>query len=95
MAACLNKDADKRPTAAELLKDPVLRHAHDSRWLAKRLSGLDRSSRRVSFKDGIAGPNSTGHSPTSPSTVRTWRFSVLAIITTECCRTSEVSCLQH
>ena len=80
VTACLNKDADKRPAAAELLKDPVLRHAHDSKWLAKRMSGLDRNSQRVSFKGGIAGPNSTSHSPTSPSTVRTRRLPLLAII---------------
>ena len=65
VAACLNKDADQRPTAAELLKDPVLKHGHDHRWLAKRLAALerDRSSRRVSFRDGSSTAHSGSQSP--------------------------------
>ena len=65
VAACLNKDANQRPTAAELLKDPVLKHGHDHKWLAKRLAALerDRSSRRVSFKDGSSTAHSGSQSP--------------------------------
>ena len=67
VAACLNKDANQRPTAAELLKDPVLKHGHDHKWLAKRLAALerDRSSRRVQFKDGSSTAHSGSHSPNS------------------------------
>lgn len=57
VAACLKKDADKRPTATQLLKDPVLKHGHDHKWLAKRLSGLDKSSRRALS----AGDDSTAY----------------------------------
>ncbi len=63
VAACLRKAADKRPSATQLLKDPVLRHGHDHKWLAKRLSGLDKSSRRASS----VGDDSTAHSPASSS----------------------------
>ncbi|CAK0783086.1 hypothetical protein CVIRNUC_006281 [Coccomyxa viridis] len=65
VAACLNKDANQRPTAAELLKDPVLKHGHDHKWLAKRLAALerDRSSRRVSFRDGSSTAHSGSQSP--------------------------------
>ena len=65
VAACLNKDANQRPTAAELLKDPVLKHGHDHKWLAKRLAALerDRSSRRVSFRDGSSTAHSSSQSP--------------------------------
>jgi serine/threonine protein kinase len=56
VARCLNKDADTRPSATELLKDPLFKHAHDGKWLAKRLLGAtDKSSsgnRRVTFEDG-------------------------------------------
>ena len=63
VAACLRKDADKRPSATQLLKDPVLKHGHDHKWLAKRLSGLDKSSRRASSM----GDDSSAHSPASSS----------------------------
>ena len=69
VAACLRKDADKRPTASQLLKDPVLKHGHDHKWLAKRLSGLDKSSRRVSSLGDDSTSYSTGYSAHSTSSV--------------------------
>ncbi len=73
VAACLRKDADKRPSATQLLKDPVLKHGHDHKWLAKRLSGLDKSSRRASS----VGDDSTAHSPASSSSHSTSSVSAL------------------
>ncbi len=67
VAACLEKDADRRPTASQLLKDPVLRHGHDHKWLAKRLSGLDKSARRVSSLGDVSTAYSTGYSANSTS----------------------------
>lgn len=59
-ARCLNKDADSRPTASELLKDPLFKYAHDGKWLAKRLMGA-AGGRKVTFKEGGEGsPSSSG-----------------------------------
>ncbi len=75
VARCLNKDADTRPTASELLKDPIFKQAHDGKWLAKRLFGAaDKSSggdksRRVTFKDGREGTPPGSVSPRQHSTV--------------------------
>ena len=38
-ARCLNKNANARPTAGELLKHPFLEKAHDNVYLARRLLG--------------------------------------------------------
>ena len=70
VARCLNRDAQNWPTAAELLKDPVFKHARDSKWLAKRLlstSTADGKSggRRVKFRDGKEATSPT--SSTTPS----------------------------
>lgn len=71
VAACLNKNADRRPSAADLLREPVLKHAHDSKWLAKRLLSLDRSARRISWKDDVgASTHSLGNSPNPTPPVR-------------------------
>jgi len=70
VASCLNKDADKRPSAAALLKNPVLRHGHDNKWLAKRLSGLEKSnSRRISSVGDNSSSHSTGYSSQSTLSV--------------------------
>lgn len=38
-ARCLDKNANARPTAGELLKHPFLEKAHDNVYLARRLLG--------------------------------------------------------
>lgn len=43
VALCLCKDADRRPSAAALLKHGFLRQARDKRWLAQRLLGPGRA----------------------------------------------------
>lgn len=68
MARCLNKDADSRPSAAELLKEPIFKHAHDSKWLAKRLLAASAAKakaggRRLKFQDGKEGMSPTSMSP--------------------------------
>ena len=42
VALCVCKDADRRPSAAALLKHVFLRQARDKRWLAQRLLGPAR-----------------------------------------------------
>ena len=44
VALCLCKDADRRPSAAALLKHAFLRQARDRRWLAQRLLGPARAT---------------------------------------------------
>jgi serine/threonine protein kinase len=70
---CLNKDADARPSASELLRDPLFRHAHDSRWLARRLlqppSPAERAGKKVSFREN-APPNDSPTSSLVPPPVR-------------------------
>jgi serine/threonine protein kinase len=61
---CLTKDANARPTASGLLKDPLFRHVHDRRWLARRLlqPPAERGAKRVSFNDaGSDSPTSSLH----------------------------------
>ena len=43
VSLCVCKDADRRPSAAALLKHAFLRQARDKRWLAQRLLGPARA----------------------------------------------------